>query len=374
MVSRIWVAALGAVVLAASCICGCGGGLGAGGAAGSADRVCTPRACISLSRLTRSIDTQLKGTVAGYVALVGHSRVEASGLARRAADPPMLAMGPDVMVNVASVGKMFTTIAVLKSLARRQLGIDSRIWPFLPPDWVKGPGVSTITFGDLLTHRAGFRLDSRLVFATDNAARDQIRHGVRQADKRVPSYNNIDFTIFRDLLPFMEGAHGPEPAARGAAATRFFLAYVQRQVFDPVGVKDAICAPVRDAALMYLPPYSGTAPGRAAPAGPSGCSGGGWFMTPASMLRVLDGLIGGSLLSKSQRQQMDANCLGWDCSIAGQTGYRGKYGGNCDGQACLQTFFGILAGTIPVVIVTNSTGPQLQTVVQTALHAATSPR
>ncbi len=36
------------------------------------------------------------------------------------------------MVNVASVGKMFTTIAVLKSLARHHLSIDSRIWPFLP--------------------------------------------------------------------------------------------------------------------------------------------------------------------------------------------------------------------------------------------------
>ena len=119
------------------------------------------------------------------MALVGRSHVVASGLARTAADPPKLAMGPDVMVNVASAGKMFTTIAVLKSLARRHLSVDSRIWPFLPPDWVKGPGVDTLTFRDLLTHRAGFRLDSSLVFATDNAARDQIRQGVQQLDKQV---------------------------------------------------------------------------------------------------------------------------------------------------------------------------------------------
>jgi hypothetical protein len=44
------------------------------------------------------------------------------------------------------------------------LSIDSRIAPFLPPDWVKGPGIDTITFRELLTHRAGFRLDSGLVF------------------------------------------------------------------------------------------------------------------------------------------------------------------------------------------------------------------
>jgi CubicO group peptidase (beta-lactamase class C family) len=284
-------------------------------------------------------------------------------------------MGPDVMVNVASVGKMFTTIAVLKSLARHHLSIDSRIWPFLPPDWVKGPGIDTITFRELLTHRAGFRLDSGRVFETDNAAREQVRQGIQQIDKQVADYNNINFTIFRDMLPFMEGVPDPGPAARAAAATRFFIGYVQRQVFDPVGVKDATCAPVRGAMLMYLPPNAGTRPGKPDQVGPSACSGGGWFMTPASMRRVLDGLISGSLLSGRQRQQMDDNCLGWDCSGGGQAGYRGKYGvGGDPGSAGLQIFFGILAGTIPVVIATNSNDPPLPAVVQTALHAATSAR
>ena len=384
MASRIGVVALGVVALAASCLSGCGGGPTAGGPAatpppapaGSAGRGCTAHGCISLSRLAHSIDSQLRGHVVGYVALVGQSKVVSSGLARTAADPPKLAMGPDVMVNVLSVGKMFTTIAVLQSLARHHLSTGSRIWPFLPPDWVKGPGVGTITFGELLTHRAGFRLDSTRVFETGNAAREQIRQGVQQIDKQVADYNNINFTIFRDLLPFMEGAPQPGGAARAAAADRFFLAYVQRHVFDPVGVTDATCAPVRHAVLIYPPPGARPARGRQAPVPPSACSGGGWFMTPASMLRVLQGLISGSLLSSSQRQQMDRNCLGWDCSITSQPGYRGKGGGpQCYGSACLQIFFGILAGTIPVVIATNSDpGKPLFAIVQTALRAATSAR
>jgi len=378
VVSRIRVIALGVVALAASCTAG----PGAGGPAttrppvpaGSADRICTAHACISLSRLARSIDTQLNGKVVGYVELIGTSIVVSSGLARTATDPPKLPMGPDVMVNVASVGKMFTTIAVLKSLARRHRSIGSRIWPFLPPDWVKGPGVDTITFRELLTHRAGFRLDSGRVFATGNAAREQIRQGIWRIDQGVANYNNIDFTIFRDMLPFMEGVPDPGPAARAGAADRFFISYVQRQVFDPVGVKDATCAPVRHAMLMYPPPGGGTARGRPAPVGPSACSGGGWFMTPAGMRRVLDGLIGGSLLSSGQRRLMDDNCLGWDCSVTGQAGYRGKGGGTCDGSACLQIFFGILAGTIPVVVATNSDpGKPISAIVQTALSAATSP-
>ena len=380
MAGRIWVGAFGAAALAASCLSGCSGGPHAGGLAaarppGSADRVCTAGACVSLSRLAHGINTQLEEKVVGYVVLIGRSRVFASGLARTASDPPQLAMGPDVMVNVASVGKMFTTIAVLQSLARHHLSIDSRISPFLPPDWVKGPGVGTITFRELLTHRAGFRLNSGRVFVTDNAAREQIRHGIRQADKQTGDYNNINFTIFRDMLPFMEGARD-----QGPAATRFFINYVQRRVFDPVHIKDATCAPVRDAMLMYPPPGAGTQPGRPAPAGPSGCSGGGWLMTPASMLRVLYGLIrGNSLLSRSQRQQMDGNCLGWDCSLTGTASYVGKGGDSADGSAALHTFFGIIAGTIPVVAVANSNlrgtnhslGEDLTSVVETALLAAT---
>jgi CubicO group peptidase (beta-lactamase class C family) len=382
MVSRSWVVALGVSALAASCTCGCSAGPHAGGLAatqppGSADRVCVRSACVSLSRLAHSITAQLKGKVVGYVALIGKSPPVASGFARTAADPPQLAMGPDVMVNVGSVGKMFTTIAVLQSLARHHLSIDSRIWPFLPPDWVKGPGVNSITFRELLTHRAGFRLNSGRVFVTDDAAREQIRHGVRQADKQVADYNNINFTIFRDMLPFMEGAHD-----QGPAATRFFNSYLQRQVFDPVHVTDATCAPVRDATLMYPPPAAGTRPGTPTAPGPSGCSGGGWFMTPASMLRVLDGLIHGNrLLTSSQRQQMDGNCLGWDCSLTGRASYVGK-GGDVGGiggsSAGLHTFFGIIAGTIPVVIAANSNlghrGEDLTTVFETALFAATSYR
>ena len=384
VVSRFWVVALGVVALAASCTSGPGARPGAGGPAatpppvpaGSADRVCTPSGCVSLSRLASSIDTQLRGNVVGYVALIGTSKAVASGLARTAADPPKLAMGPDVMVNVASVGKMFTTIAVLKSLARHHLSIDSRISPFLPPDWVKGPGIDTITFRELLTHRAGFRLDSDRVFETDNAAREQIRRGIQQADKQVADYNNINFTIFRDMLPLMEGVPDPGPAARAAAADRFFLSYVQRQVFDPVGVMDATCAHVRHAVLMYPPPGPGPAPGRPAPAGPSACSAGGWVMTPASLLRVLEGLISGnSLLSGRQRQQMDDDCLGWDCSVIGQAGYRGKEGDFGDGPAGLHTFFGVLAGTIPVVVAVNSDPvDDISASVQASLYAATSPR
>jgi hypothetical protein len=128
--------------------------------------------------------------------------------------------------------------------------------------------------------------------------------------------------------------------------------------------------------LMYPLPGPGPAAGRSAPAGPSACSAGGWFMTPASLRRVLEGLISGnSLLSGRQRQQMDHDCLGWDCSVTGPAGYRGKEGDFGDGTAGLHTFFGILAGTIPVVVAVNSDlADDISAIVQAALFAATTPR
>jgi hypothetical protein len=57
------------------------------------------------------------------VVLIGTSKAVSSGFARTAAGPPKLTMGPDVMVNVASVGKVFTTIAVLKSAAPPRFSI-----------------------------------------------------------------------------------------------------------------------------------------------------------------------------------------------------------------------------------------------------------
>ncbi|HSO53448.1 MAG TPA: hypothetical protein VL330_11995, partial [Actinomycetes bacterium] len=102
------------------------------------DRVCDDTACISAVKLGQGLDRQLQGHVVGYVVLVGSSQVFASGQARKDSDPPSLPMGPEVVVNVASVGKLFTTIAVLKSLAGHGRSIDTKIQPFLPRTGSKG--------------------------------------------------------------------------------------------------------------------------------------------------------------------------------------------------------------------------------------------
>src|SRR4051794_24108856 len=143
--------------------------------------VCRGSWCVDPAAMAGSLRDHLEGRVAGYVALVGDT-VISGGMARRETDPPALPMGPEVMANTASVGKVFTTVVVLKALARRGVGVDTPIASYLPADWVRGPGVELVTFRDLLTHRSGFRRDSDRVFTNESAAREQIAQGISDAD------------------------------------------------------------------------------------------------------------------------------------------------------------------------------------------------
>jgi len=61
-----------------------------------------------------------------------------------------MAISADLLTNVASLSKLLTTIGVLQSLAKNGLTIDSKIFPYLYPDWVEGKNIDTITFRRIL--------------------------------------------------------------------------------------------------------------------------------------------------------------------------------------------------------------------------------
>lgn len=332
------------------------------------DRVCDATGCMSVAAFGQAIHDQVDGKFVGHLVLVGEN-VYVGGQARTAIDPPAQAMSPEVVVNTASIGKTFTAIAVLKALARHHLTVDSPIDPYLPPDWARGPNVDTITFRDLLTHRSGFRQPTNRVFQSETAAQEQIAQGVSNTAHGSFSYNNINFTIFRDLLPHLKGQPDPEPALRRQAADRFFLDTIQREVFTPAGVHDAICGPAPEGLLTYPAPSDTTTPGFVIPSGPSACSSGGWSITPASMLRIADSLLAGDLLSDDLREQMNDGCLGWDCPALFDNAVLGKFGG----IDTLQTFMGTVMDRVPIAIVTNSAGPSLDTVLSTAFLKARVP-
>lgn len=337
------------------------------------DTACNTSGCISVNAFSANIDDQLRGKVVGYVSIVGALPVTARyGQARTAVDPPGLAMDNNIPTNVASLSKVLTTIAVLKSLAIRNLTLDSKIAPYLPPDWSQGLNISTISFRELLTHRAGFRA----TVPSDHAGvKQQIADGVTPADKSVAQYNNLNFAIFRELLPYMEGFADPGPATRASATAAFYINYMRQHVFQPLGITGADCRPPASSnpMLSYPPPPVGAAHGTDWGDWTSYCGGGGWVLSAGNLWRVLVDLAGGNvLLTDAQKSEMNANCLGWDCSVQPQKDFVGKNGILPSGTTWLWTFFGIFKGRVPVVLVVNSNIPGNSNITDIVVNAFTN--
>ena len=341
------------------------------------DVVCNTAGCISIKKFSANINAQLSGKVVGYVSLIGAVPVISKfGAARTAADPPALGMDTDIPSNVASISKVLTTIGVLQSLAKHSLTIDSKIAPFLPPDWVHGPNIDAITFRELLTHHAGFR-DPSIDYA---GMKQEIADGVLPADKSTGSYSNLNFALFRILLPFMEGFSDPGAATRPDATAAFYVRYMKQNVFQPLGITGANCKPPSGvpSMLSYPPPPVGAAHGTDLGDWTAICGGGGWVVSAGDLFKILIDIGGGHLLlTDAQKAEMNTNCLGWDCSVQTQTDFIGKNGRLPVGsQIWLWTFMGMFKGSIPVVLIVNSDTPgtaNITGVVTSAFANATVP-
>jgi Beta-lactamase len=116
---------------------------------------CDPLGCISEQSFGNNIVSSLKASpgVVGYVVTVGTVPIFGGN---SNLSPPTATLPGDI-TNIASVSKMLTTFAVLKSLANHNISLDSSIFPYLYADWqsAAGANIKKITFRDLLTHRSG---------------------------------------------------------------------------------------------------------------------------------------------------------------------------------------------------------------------------
>jgi Beta-lactamase len=346
----------------------------------AADIACDPNGCISISALAKNITATLHNHVVGFVAIVGGLPAIFQGQARTAADPPKTAMLPDLPINIASVTKVLTTVAVLQSLDRHHLTLDTKIWPYLYKDWKRGANIDTITFRMLLSHAAGFRWGCGGSNTTYAVLKAQIAAGVKKSDmvdssgNPVHSYNNCNFAIFRELLPQMEGFPiiGPTDAFRAMQSAAFYITYMNQHVFRPVGVPQRACrAPKTSndipgyrfpAALTYPDPPN-SAHGDDWGDWTLACGGGGWVLSAGDLFDVVKDLANGTaLVTKAEKSELMApapNCIGWDCSVRNDCPDPSlcKNGGLDNGAIVLHTYAGILKCNVPVVVIVNSVLP-----------------
>jgi hypothetical protein len=360
-----------AAILFAISTVGCYAPTATGGvesAQSSSDVACDIHGCISISKFSQSISSLLANNVVGYISQVGSLPPVFAGWARTASDAPSwspggIAMLPDLPINIASVSKILTTIAVLQSLARHGISIDSSISPYIWPGWTHGQNIDTITFRDLLTHRSGFRNGCGGSNTTYAVLKQQIADGVALSDKQTASYNNCNFAVFRELLPFMEGqVYNPffsGPADRWSA--NFYVNYMNQHVFAPVGIPARTCAPPPNTYwnILSYPNPAGNAHGTDWGDWTLACGGGGWNLSEGDLARIINDVATGStLLTAAERDQMFTANLGWDNSVRGDCPSPNVCkNGNLNGTDNVWTYAGVFKCNVPVVAVVNSALP-----------------
>ena len=301
-------------------------------------------------------------------------RSDAFGKARNSADGSMdFTLNKEI--NVASVSKFYTAIAVMQLLEANDLTIEDDITDWLPDSWVKGPGINNLSFKDLLKHESGLQstnnnFDTTLGY---QGLKDCIETGVVNAKTR--NYLNVNFALYRVLIPSLWSNLEGSPAINieNDANTQFmYLLYMQQNIFDRLSLPLVGCFPEsRDVSTLYYNVNDGSNNGGQYYGSWNNKSGGGgYFMTTLEMAKVNAYFEHTEILvTKDQRDLMKLHRLGMDVAdptdeIHGNYyGKAGSIGTSSDPTISqgVRTQIVMFPGTgVDCVIVMNSQGVTLQ--------------
>lgn len=283
-------------------------------------------------------------------------------------------------MNIASVSKWLTAVGALQLLAVDDVPLDEPVWVWFPKSWDIGPGVETITFRELLTHRTGLTTDS-IRYPTDfESLKKAIATGVVNPAKSY-NYSNVNFALFRILFAYMDhiGAASTveynllqleqDTAAFDQYLADRYVELMQEKVFTPSGVSNALMKPanVDDGTLMYYrfdTTENGSRTGDWTLIG----GGGGYYLSPAEIASVMAHVFHSeSILDLDEVDEMLDDLLGFDSSPSTDRGpsYQkdgalytdsNASGGFDNGDRGLQTLIMKFPGDVELVLFVNSLG------------------
>jgi len=327
---------------------------------------------VDLDRFAQEIEQRLDPYVVGYgyaIAAGGEVVREGAGGARRVPQPDNRLTAPFVFTpttvnEISSTTKTVTAVAVMRELKRQHLSLDDRVDPYLPVDWVRGPGMTTVTFRQLLAH--GGLTKPAGICSSDfyGCLEDAVRLGMTSP----PGYDNIHYTVMRVILPFLHDQAGmrelfedePDEEARNEAFSAAFRDQIMDMLADGGIAADFAYPPSRNLAWRYAwgtPPTNEYFPTddelHYLEAG-----SGGLKMSAVEYAQFLAGFEHGDFLSLTAARELKDDRLGFDDlskTFVG-TGAVGplytKNGGSGGGASRSM----IYPGDVQVFITRNSTG------------------
>ena len=252
-----------------------------------------------------AFDKALGSAAMGYAYAVARNGVVtdrgAVHSARAGQDPPSTPWTDTVRINLASVSKSVTAVAVLKLLGDKGLSVDDFFYPILAPLFPNvGQGVGTVTIRNLLTMKSGMVVDDKIYMPDVRAFLvTYLGQGLVGTPGQTYAYSNTNFTVLQVLTEYLSGTD--------------YVDYVTQNVLVPMGVDPAVFNATPDppgtATLSYIG-ASDTSPGVYWPAIPA-VAAGGWIANAKELFNFLCGVRANRVLSADATLAMLNGQLGW---------------------------------------------------------------
>jgi CubicO group peptidase (beta-lactamase class C family) len=236
------------------------------------------------------------------------------------------AFSPDVSFPIASNSKIITAVATVDILAKHGISRNASIAPYLPSDWALGPGVSNITFAQLLTHTSGLTPGSLANgWGSDLEAdlRFWLLLGVTQPSKPF-SYSNSGMALLQLLAARIQFGPVIYLSNKLAMSGSMLATHVAATFFSPHGIPASgtpspSCTFSDTSSTLAYP--TGSQPvfwgGKLSPATDlARCGFGRWNFTARNLGRFLDRLWNGDLLGEALTTELVARNYGFDPTSA----------------------------------------------------------
>ena len=251
-------------------------------------------------------------------------------------DGTTVAMTANKEINIASVTKFYTAIVVMQLLEELNLTIHSLIAPYFPPSWVVGTNMESMTFAHLLRHESGLDtgntdFDNTLSYA---GIKQSVENGVSIPPPDQADYDNINFAIFRILIPSLQNNLPNAPLANldSDQTTRaVYRSYMQKALFDKINMSNIDFTEESNNPTRYynISDISNGVSGTLYGDWDNKSGGGGYFMTVIEMAAVNAFFEHTTvLLSDAAKTIIKDNYLGLDSYFDGDSReLHGKYYG-----------------------------------------------
>ncbi|MEP7286445.1 MAG: serine hydrolase domain-containing protein [Chloroflexota bacterium] len=257
------------------------------------------------------------GETEGYAYAVARSgqvvSQGASGFVRSQYEPenPNVQWTDDKRINLASVSKPITAVAVLKFLEQHSnYSLDTTFYSLISNKIPQvGEGVDTVTIKNLLTQKSGLVPDGSLGGDLWPFLTEYLSNGLVGTPGETYAYSNTNFTILQAVIENI--------------TNQTYVDYVTQNILTPMNINASVFNATPDdenSATLSYNNLSDTRPGKYW-SGLNFVAQGGWISSATELLKFLSGVRNNTVLPKATTDVMFTESLGW----AHKDGLFGRY-------------------------------------------------